>query len=327
VFNRGRPARNKNFLNKPNLIIIIMKKKRILFICTGNVFRSMSAEYALKKYLTDNAISGWHISSAGIIAIKESIDQKILNVLKELGIKSINHKQKKLTGKMLNGYDVIIAMAENHKHFIKSKFNHKTVFLFNELAINKKESVWDIEDEVKDYLTNRKAIENKIERTIKYIFNKTPALFKNISERYFLFSEFVNGSKKHRNGFPFIELYGTKNTVAFMSIDIPEKEDGHILVIPKKRYEDISEIPKIVLNELIQSIVKIGTSIKVNHGGYNILLNNGIDAGQYILHTHFHLIPRSYNDEIGMEIWKNKKISSSDFVKLNNLLKKQINKG
>lgn len=300
--------------------------KRVLFVCTGNIFRSMSAEYLLKKYLADNNIPNWHISSAGIIAKKEPVYQKTLEVLNKLGVKPIKHKQKKLTKGMLNNYDVIIAMAENHYNFIKTKFNYKNVLLFNELAINKKTSIWDIEDEVKDYQTNRKAVEKKIERTINYLFKKTPELFKNISERYFLFSDFVNGSKKHRNGFPFIELYQTQNTVAFMSIDIPEKENGHILIIPKKRYEDISEIPKNVLAELMQSIIKIGTSIQTTHGGYNLILNNGIDAGQHIFHTHFHLIPRNYNDQIGIEIWKNKKISPSDFVNLNYLLKKQINR-
>ena len=40
----------------------------VLFVCTGNVFRSMSAEYLMNKYLNDNAITNISVSSAGTTA-------------------------------------------------------------------------------------------------------------------------------------------------------------------------------------------------------------------------------------------------------------------
>jgi protein-tyrosine-phosphatase/diadenosine tetraphosphate (Ap4A) HIT family hydrolase len=302
-----------------------MKQKSILFVCTGNVFRSLIAEQLFKKFLQDQKIKNWKVSSAGIIAKKESIDPKTLEALKKLGIKKINHKQKKLTNKILNDFDIVVAMAENHLNFINTKSNFKKVLLFNDLAINEKSSIWDINDEVKNYQKNRPAVEKKIEKTAQEIFKKIPGLFKNANERYYLFSNFVNGEIKHRNGFPFITLHETKNTISFMSIDIPSKEDGHILVIPKTRYVFFSEIPKKVLNELIHSIQKIGNAISSNHGGYNILLNNGMDAGQYIFHCHFHIIPRKYNDGIKVEVWNHQNIPLKDFIKLNKRLLKQIN--
>ncbi|MFA6088943.1 MAG: HIT domain-containing protein [Candidatus Woesearchaeota archaeon] len=301
-----------------------IKQKSILFVCTGNIFRSLSAEYAFKKYLSDNKITNWKVGSAGIVAKKEPIDAKTLQVLNKLGVKNIHHKQRKLTKKLLNEYDVVIAIAKNHEDFIKSKLKHKCVLLFNEAAINEKSSIWDINDEIKDYATNRKAVEKKIEKTVIYIFKKIPSLFKNVSLRYYLFVDFINNMITHRNGFPFMMLYETKNTVSFMSIDIPSKEDGHILVIPKKRYVDFSDIPKPVLNDLISSVQKIGIAISLNHGGYNVLLNNSTDAGQYIFHTHFHIIPRNYNDGIKIEEWSNKNLSLNDFIKLNKVLLKQI---
>ena len=159
---------------------------------------------------------------------------------------------------------------------------------------------------------------------IKYIYKKIPKLFETASERFYLFSDLVNGLEPHRNGFPFIRLYETKNSVSFMSIDIPYKEDGHILVIPKKRYIDFSEIPKKVLTEMVLSIQKIGKAIDKYHGGYNILLNNGTDAGQYILHSHFHIIPRIYNDGIKIENWNHKNINREKYIKLSNTIKRQI---
>ncbi len=302
-----------------------MEKKSILFVCTGNTFRSMIAEYAFKKYLSDKKITNWKVSSAGITAEKQKIDSKILSVFKKKGITIIKHKQKKLTKKMLNQYDIIIAMAKNHFDFIKSNLNHKNVFLFNDLALNKKTSIEDIIYSVNGARVNRSVIEKKIDKITKDIFRKIPILFNNASERFFLFSDFVNGLKSHRNGYPFTTLYETKNTISFMSMDIPQKEDGHILVIPKKRYADLSEIPSHTLSEIINSIKKIGTSLSKNHGGYNVILNNGADAEQYIFHTHFHIIPRNYNDGIKIEVWKHKNISIEDFIKLNKKLVKQIN--
>jgi len=301
-----------------------MGTKKVLFISTGNVFRSVSAEDLLKKYLEDNKISGWEVASAGIIAKKQEIDSETLKSLKKLGIKKIKHTQKKLTKDLLKKYDVIIPMAENHKKFINSKFGLKTL-LFNELANKKNTSIWDIEEDVKDWKINRTAVEEKIRTTVNKISKSIPLLFKNVSERYFLFEEFVSGKRKHRNGFPFIKLYETKRTVAFMSLDIPGKEDGHILVIPKKRYAELSDIPKSTQHELIESVAKIGKSLTENPGGYNVLLNNDSEAGQFIFHTHFHIIPRNYNDGITIEKWKNRTISVTEFKNLNKKLKKIIN--
>jgi len=284
----------------------------------------MSAEYLLRKYLEDNKISGWEVAYAGIIAKKEKIDPETIKSLKKLGIEKINHTQKKLTKDLLKKYDVIIPMAEDHKKFINSKFGLKTL-LFNELVNNKNTSIGDIEDDIKDWKINRNAVEKKLRATVNEISKSIPLLFKNTSERYFLFEEFVSGGKKHKNGFPFIKLYETKRTVSFMSLDIPGKEDGHILVIPKKRYAELSDIPKSTQHELIESVAKIGKSLTKNHGGYNVLLNNNAEVDQYIFHTHFHIIPRNYNDNITIEKWKNKTISVTEFKNLNKKIKKIIN--
>jgi len=301
-----------------------MKQRSILFVCTGNTFRSMIAECAFKKYLADNKITGWKISSAGTIAKKARIDPKTIEAMEQQGVNCINHKQKKLTEEMLKKYDIIIAMGKGHKRFMDSKMGCGRSMLFNELAINKKTSVMDINEEVKDFGINRRAVEDKIGRTVKEIFRKTPWLFKNASERYYLFCDLVAGLRTQRKGFPFIKIYETKNSVSFMSLDIPLHEDGHILVIPKRRYLDLSEVPTNIMKEISESIQVIGTILMENHGGYNILLNNGVDAGQYIFHAHFHIIPRTYNDQIKIENWRHKNISRKEFISLSKRLRRRI---
>lgn len=290
----------------------------------------MGAEYLFKKYLNEKKISGWKVGSAGITARPQDIKLKTIETLEDLGVKKIKHKQRKLTKKILNDYDIVVAMSTDHFDIIKNKFNYKNVILFSELAENKSIPILDIDEEIKNkdirkFKRNKNSVNRKISKTIRYIEKNIPNLFKNASERYYLFVDFVNKNILHRNGFPFIGLYETKNTITFMSLDIPSKEDGHILVIPKKRYEDFSEIPKSVLSELTYSIQKIGNALKLEHGGYNILLNNGRDAGQYIFHSHFHIIPRRKKDGIEIEEWVNKKMSKKDFIKINKDIKKKIN--
>jgi diadenosine tetraphosphate (Ap4A) HIT family hydrolase/protein-tyrosine-phosphatase len=298
--------------------------KSILFVCTGNIFRSVSAEQGFKKYLADTGMSGWSVGSAGIEAAPMSIDPQTLETLRELGIEQVEHQQRRLTKEILDAYDVVVGMAENHIAFMESAFGYKYALLFNELAAAGKTSVLDIENEVPDYETNRPAVEQMINRTVRTIVDKVPTVFKNISERFYLFEDFARGATTHRNGYPFITLHETPHSIAFMSIDIPSNEDGHVLVIPKKRYASLSDIPDDTLNEILTSVKKVGEALSIDHGGYNILLNNGLDAGQYIIHTHFHIIPRRSGDGITMEGWEKPVVNREEFIRLNEKLRQQI---
>lgn len=300
-------------------------QKSILFVCTGNVFRSVTAELCFKKYLTDNSITGWEVGSAGIFAEPASVDPKIIETLREFGVDATGHQQRRLTREMLSEYDAVVGMAENHIDFMKSEFNYTRAVLFNELALQEKTSIWDIENKVSDYTTNRPAVEKVLEDTVREIHDKIPDVFKSVSERFYLFSDFAEGKISHRNGYPFITLYETPHSLSFMSLDIPNKEDGHILVIPKKRYVELLEIPDEVISDIFDAIKKVGSALTTDHGGYNILLNNGQDAGQYIMHAHFHVIPRRADDGIRIEFWKRPKISLEKFIELNEKLKQLLN--
>lgn len=300
--------------------------RKVLFVCNGNIFRSFSAEVLLKHYLMKHKIKGWEVFSAGVTAQKQAADPRVIEDLKALGVTDLKHKQHKLSKAMLKKFDLVIAMAEDQVEFIKKEFDYMHTVLFNELVRDEHSSIWDIEDEVKDFVTNRDGVVAMVDKTVKYISENIPKLVQGINDRVYLFSDFANGviKRRHNNGFPVIKLYETQNTFAFMSISIPSKEDGHILVIPKKRYVLLHEIPHNVLGELLLTIQKIGEVLERNHGGYNVLINNGRVADQYIFHAHFHLIPRDANDQINLNGWDNKKMTEEQFVDFNKKLKKKI---
>lgn len=140
-----------------------------------------------------------------------------------------------------------------------------------------------------------------------------------------IFCEFISGSRKrHISGHPFEAINETKNTVCFMSKDIPVAEDGHLLIIPKKHYIYLEVLPKHILHELIDHVSFVTKILRKTNKGCNIFLNDGKSAGQHILHVHFHVIPRNKGDNIKIDVWKSKKIAKSEFMKLNKKIKSLI---
>lgn len=157
------------------------QNKTILFVCSGNVFRSFSAEYLLKKYLKEKKIFGWKISSAGITAIKQKIAPKTIECLKRFGVKRINHEQRKLNKKILKENKFVIAMGKNHVEFVKKNFD-LDIPLFNEISINNNTPIPDIHEVVINYKNDKMAVEKHICKTITHIHKNIPKLFEKISK-------------------------------------------------------------------------------------------------------------------------------------------------
>lgn len=79
--------------------------------------------------------------------------------------------------------------------------------------------------------------------------------------------------------------------------------EGHCLIIPKKHYEALWELPKDELADYMQLVAKVQKLITSN------LNCEGADLRQHYRpfleeseltkhHVHFHILPRTYNDEI-----------------------------
>lgn len=100
-------------------------------------------------------------------------------------------------------------------------------------------------------------------------------------------------------------IYESNQTMGIFPKESVSK--GHTLLIPKKHFENIFDIDKEVLKELIISTKKLSIIIvdKFNATGINILHASGKDAQQSVFHFHIHIIPRYPND--GLDLWiKNK---------------------
>lgn len=95
---------------------------------------------------------------------------------------------------------------------------------------------------------------------------------------------------------PAKKIYENDN---FFSIpDVKPAVEGHSLIISKKHFETILDMPSTLGPELLDCVKKTATELikKFNAEGFNVLNNNLETAGQIVKHVHFHILPRKKDD-------------------------------
>lgn len=120
-------------------------------------------------------------------------------------------------------------------------------------------------------------------------------------------------------------VYEDNIVIAFL--DISQATPGHVLVVPKKEFEDILELDESVAAHLYQVVVKLAKAIKksFNPSGINILNNNGEIAGQTVFHYHIHIIPRYEVNDVNFVLENNYgKVSSDELSKRADLIKSAL---
>ena len=117
-------------------------------------------------------------------------------------------------------------------------------------------------------------------------------------------------------------LYEDDDTVSFL--DAFPVAKGHTLVIPKKHFSQIQDMPENVNQKLFDTVHKIIPKTDSVKGSTLVLIHNGKESGQEIMHVHVHLIPRGLDDsgDHADKLFQNKfEISDDDTNKLLNDLK------
>lgn len=96
-------------------------------------------------------------------------------------------------------------------------------------------------------------------------------------------------------------VFENKKAIAFLPLKI--EAYGHVLVVPKKHFENIFDMPRAEAASYLQSVQSVSLLLKKQLGatGVNFLHASEKTAEQSVSHFHFHLIPRFEND--GLEMW------------------------
>jgi protein-tyrosine phosphatase len=147
--------------------------KRVLFVCTGNIFRSLAAEHALRRALP--AGTGILVSSAGTEDFPHVVRPNVRTYLAEKGFDVSGHRRRTLTKEILEEADLVVAMSTDHCKFIRSRFGRRAP-VFLEACGLEAAALPDIEDVVLDYKTNQAAVDAHVRMTIDRILALAPAL-------------------------------------------------------------------------------------------------------------------------------------------------------
>jgi protein-tyrosine phosphatase len=148
--------------------------KEVLFVCTGNVFRSLAAEYALRRLRPDLAVA-----SAGTSKRDEVVPPEIAGYLLTKGVDVRAHRRRTLTREILERAHVAVAMSTDHRDFIRANFG-RSVPLFLECCGDAPEGLLDLHEAISDFRTDRVAALSYLQRTIDRIVDGMPRLARRI---------------------------------------------------------------------------------------------------------------------------------------------------
>ncbi|WP_217587580.1 HIT family protein [Lentibacillus saliphilus] len=115
-----------------------------------------------------------------------------------------------------------------------------------------------------------------------------------------------------------------ENTYVCCFLDKYPINKGHILVVPKKHYQEFSEVDKESLTQVILVSQQIATALEklLNTDGITIMQNNGIYKD--VEHYHMHIIPRFLNDGFSWVEPENA-VSKEEFISLRANLSEILN--
>ncbi len=124
-----------------------------------------------------------------------------------------------------------------------------------------------------------------------------------------------------RGEIPNTTLYEDESVLSFL--DIAPAAKGHAIVIPKKHYQTLLDLPHEELKGVMEAVQKIAAATMValpGVQGFNVVQSNNEAAGQVIPHVHFHIIPRQKEDRLNIA-WEPGKSEAEELKKYAELVK------
>ncbi len=151
--------------------------KSILFVCTGNIFRSMTAEYALNAALGANP--PYRVGSAGTEAIPQAMVPFVLERLRQHGLDPSAHRQRRLTAQILAQTDLAVAMGLDHQTFLREQFGCEAP-LFNQICFGQAKPILDAWEAVPNYQHDYAALAAYGMSVVDYICEAVPHFLANV---------------------------------------------------------------------------------------------------------------------------------------------------
>ena len=145
--------------------------RSVLFICTGNIFRSMIAEHALRVQIVPD--EGVVVSSSGTGAQPMEMYEGVRARLIERGIDPSDHVQRKLTQELLDDADLPVAMSLDHQIHVREQFGLE-IPLFNRVCFGRDEPVLDLGERLPNWREEPDAAEAYVLQMVDTIWDAIP---------------------------------------------------------------------------------------------------------------------------------------------------------
>ncbi|WEV40953.1 HIT family protein [Lactobacillus sp. ESL0681] len=111
-------------------------------------------------------------------------------------------------------------------------------------------------------------------------------------------------------------------------LDISQVNPGHTLLIPKKHITNFFDYSAEDAQQYLQYIPVVANAIKnfdPKITGMNVTTNNGESAGQVVMHSHIHFIPRFAGDGLNNQTRNNAdNYEPADYQKIADAIKAQF---
>lgn len=148
----------------------------VLFVCGGNVFRSLTAEYALRYLL--GASSEILVSSAGTKSRPDlKVRGDVAGYLLKKGLDVAPHQCRRITPELVKQADIVIAMHTDHKQIMADYFK-VNVPHFMEACGKSSDTLPDIDDLFAPTDFHSADAVRHIEMTIDKIMDAMPVFVK-----------------------------------------------------------------------------------------------------------------------------------------------------
>lgn len=151
--------------------------KSILFVCTGNIFRSVVAEYAVKARIEPDLRA--MIGSAGIEAQPQPLHPLIRARLLEKGVDPSAHRQRRVTRALLDRADLVVAMGFDHRDALRRSFGREA-WLFNQVCYQREEPILDLHEAIPDWQQHLDAARAYVLSVVDYIWDAMPAFLSRV---------------------------------------------------------------------------------------------------------------------------------------------------
>ncbi len=122
---------------------------------------------------------------------------------------------------------------------------------------------------------------------------------------------------------PAAMVYEDGKVISFL--DIMPANKGHCLVVPKIHAQNLMEMNDEDLSATIKAAKKVASALSLSfgNGSFNLVMNNGKEAGQVVNHAHIHLIPRFQKDRLRIK-WSHLKYEGDEMKEYAEKIKKFI---